>query len=108
MRLNGFKDEDSPTIAYGEVSHVDLREMSEYISKLTAAGLLMPDERLEEFLRDIAGLPAAEEGAPRPQPAQPETPEPKTTKPENGEADAAELQQSEQTAANAENAAEGN
>ena len=108
MRLNGFKDEDSPTIAYGEVSHVDLREMSEYISKLTAAGLLMPDERLEEFLRDIAGLPAAEDGAPRPQPAQPETPEPKTTKPENGEADAAELQQSEQTAANAENAAEGN
>lgn len=107
MRLNGFSDEDSPRIAYGEVSHVDLRELSEYISKLTAAGLLMPDERLEEFLREVAGLPAAEEGAPRaPAPAQ--KPEPKTTTPETEESDAAEVQQNQQTPASAESAAEGN
>lgn len=107
MRLNGFNDEDSPRIAYGEVSHVDLRELSEYISKLTAAGLLMPDERLEEFLREVAGLPAAEEGAPRaPAPAQ--KPEPKTTTPETEESDAAEVQQNQQTPASAESAAEGN
>lgn len=107
MRLNGFNDEDSPRIAYGEVSHVDLRELSEYISKLTAAGLLMPDERLEEFLREVAGLPAAEEGETR-APAPPKKPEPKTTTPETEESDAAEVQQNQQTAASAESAAEGN
>lgn len=95
MRLNGFKDEDSPKIVYGEVSHVDLRELGEYISKLTAAGILMPDERLEEFLRDVAGLPAPDETLanrdfPRPEPM-PQQPEP-----ESEEQDAADLQQSEQ------------
>lgn len=108
MRLNGFKDEDSPRIVYGEVSHIDLRELGEYISKLTAAGILMPDERLEEFVREAAGLPAPDENAaPREQPAPPQ-PKPEATTPDTGESDAAEIQQSEQQPAKAESAQESN
>lgn len=107
MRLNGFSDEDAPKIVYGEVSHVDLRELSEYIGKLTAAGILMPDERLEEFLREVAGLPMAEEGATR-APVTPNPPKPENETPKVEETDAAEVQQNEQTPASAESAAEGN
>jgi phage gp29-like protein len=112
MRLNGWKDEDSPKIVYGEVSHVDLRELAEYMSKLTAAGLLMPDDRLEEFLRDVAGLPAADDSSaarearnPKDESRGPDgkfAPKPKKEEPTSEEPDAADIQTDAQDSAAAE------
>jgi hypothetical protein len=46
-----------PYLAYGEVAQVDLAELSDYVQKLTASGALTPDEKLEEYLREVSGLP---------------------------------------------------
>ena len=60
MKLNGLDASRAPFLTYGEVSHIDLSEISDYISKLATAGVLMPDPKLEDYLRDLAGLPPAE------------------------------------------------
>jgi len=61
MRLNGLAPQEIPRLTYGEVSHVDLGEISDFVQKLTAAGALVPDGRLEDYLRSVSGLPPAEE-----------------------------------------------
>jgi phage gp29-like protein len=60
LKLNGMDGTRCPYIAYGEVSHVDLTEISDFVTKLATAGVLMPDPKLEDYLRDLAGLPPAE------------------------------------------------
>lgn len=60
LNLNGIKAEKLPYLTYGDVAQVELTELGDFIQKLTAAGALTPDEKLEEYLRDIAGLPPME------------------------------------------------
>jgi hypothetical protein len=60
MKLNGMDASRAPFLTYGEVSHVDLTEISDFVTKLATAGVLMPDPKLEDYLRDLAGLPPAE------------------------------------------------
>lgn len=60
MKLNSMDTELTPYITYGQVSSVDLGELADYVQKLTAAGVLMPDEKLEAYLREQASLPPAE------------------------------------------------
>lgn len=60
MKLNGLDISRTPYLTYGEVSHVDLTEISDFVSKLTQAGVLAPDPKLEDYLRELAGLPPAE------------------------------------------------
>jgi phage gp29-like protein len=60
LKLNGMNTELCPYLTYGQVSHVDLGELADYVQKLTSAGLLMPDENLEAYLREQASLPPAE------------------------------------------------
>lgn len=60
LQLNGIKVEKAPYLTYGDVAKVELTELGDFIQKLTAAGALTPDEKLEEYLRDIAGLPPME------------------------------------------------
>lgn len=60
LKLNGMNTELSPSLGYGEVSSVDLTELSDYVKKLVEAGALMPDEKLEAYLREQASLPPAE------------------------------------------------
>ncbi len=57
LRLNGIKADRSPSVAYSEVSHVDLAELADYVSKMTTAGVFSPDPSLEDHLRELAGLP---------------------------------------------------
>lgn len=80
LALNGLSPSEMPFLAYGEVAHVDLAEVSDFVQKLTAAGAIMPDERLEEYLRQVAGLPPAMERpdidpGPTAMPAKPEAAE---------------------------------
>ena len=59
MKLNSMDTELTPYVTYGQVSSVDLGELADYVQKLTAAGVLMPDEKLEAYLREQASLPPA-------------------------------------------------
>ena len=60
LKLNGMNPEVAPYLSYGEVSSVDLNELSNYVQKLIGAGALTPDENLEAYLREQASLPPAE------------------------------------------------
>jgi len=60
LKLNGMDVSRAPYLNYGEVSHVDLAEISDFVTKLAQAGVLMPDPKLEDYLRELAGLPPAE------------------------------------------------
>lgn len=60
LRLNGVTPDTAPYLTYGEISHVDLTEISDFASKLTQAGIITADPTLEGYLRDLAGLPPAE------------------------------------------------
>ena len=59
LKMNGMKIGSTPQLVYSEVSHIDLTEIADYVSKLTTAGAITPDEEMEEFLRGLAGLPMA-------------------------------------------------
>lgn len=61
LKLNGMDLTKAPTLTYGEVSHVDLAALADYVDKLVSAGAIMPDPDLEEFLRETANLPPAED-----------------------------------------------
>lgn len=60
LQMNGMSVDAPPRLAYGEVAHVDIAEVADFVQKLAAAGALMPDASLEEYLRQVAGLPPAE------------------------------------------------
>jgi hypothetical protein len=60
LKLNGMDVARAPYITYGEVSHVDLNEIAGFVGNLVQTGAIVPDPKLEEYLRDLAGLPPAE------------------------------------------------
>jgi hypothetical protein len=58
-KLNGIPEENWPIFFTDKPEQVDLGRLGAYINALSASGMvLFPDEDLEEYLRDIAGLPA--------------------------------------------------
>jgi hypothetical protein len=60
LKYNGMNPQLAPKLAYGDVASVDLTEIADFVQKLTASGAITPDERLEQYLRDIANLPPSE------------------------------------------------
>lgn len=63
MRFNGMDPARAPQLTYGEVAHIDLAEIADYVTKLANAGILVADPNLEDYLRDLASLPPAEHDA---------------------------------------------
>ena len=61
LRINGVDPALAPTIAYTAPRAPDLDTISNYVSRLATAGALMPDDNLDEYLREIGGLPTEEE-----------------------------------------------
>ncbi len=58
--LNGLDRELMPKLAPGRVAPVDLAELGQYIQQLSQSAMpLFPDEGLEDYLRDVGGLPEA-------------------------------------------------
>lgn len=66
LKLNGMDTSRSPLLTYGDIGAVDLSVLGEFIAKVTQAGALVPDEGLEDWLRDVANLPPADHSAPMP------------------------------------------
>lgn len=60
LRLNGVPEDLFPTLNYQPPRNIDLGEIAEYVSKLTAAGALLPDDEMGGYLRALAGIPAEE------------------------------------------------
>lgn len=58
LEMNGMNLELAPELVHGDIETPDLKDLAEYISKLSAAGMtLFPDDNLENVLRSYAGLP---------------------------------------------------
>lgn len=53
--FNGITD--YPKLTHGDVESPDLKDLSAYIKELTGCGVIMPDEDLEDYARQIAKLP---------------------------------------------------
>jgi hypothetical protein len=62
MTMNGVPPELWPKLAHGDIETPELKEMMSYVVGLTDSGVLVPDERLELRMREIAGLPMPEDG----------------------------------------------
>ena len=65
LKLNGMDTRRCPKIKPGEITHVDLGVLGDFISKMAAAGAMQPDINLDNYLRELANLPkrSEEEGA---------------------------------------------
>lgn len=58
FRLNGFAVKKLPELKHGPVETPDLKELGEYIQRLSGSGVpLFPDDNLENYLRQVAKLP---------------------------------------------------
>jgi hypothetical protein len=57
MSLNGFDTARCPNLTYGQVNAIDLNELGGFLANLSTAQLLTPDNNLEDYLRELAGLP---------------------------------------------------
>jgi len=53
--FNGITD--YPTLTHGDVEAPNLKDLSAYIKELTGCGVIMPDEALEDYVREAANLP---------------------------------------------------
>jgi len=61
LQINAIQTETPPRLVPGDVETVDLRELGQYITSVGGAGLLMPDDDLENHLRQAANLPMKKE-----------------------------------------------
>jgi hypothetical protein len=61
MTLNGVPPENWPKLAHGDIESPELKEIANYVVSLTDSGIIVPDERLELRMREIAGLPLPED-----------------------------------------------
>jgi hypothetical protein len=62
MRLNGQMDRaEYPRFSFGPVSRPRLAELGDFLQKTASAAVVMPDRTLENYIREQAGLPEAED-----------------------------------------------
>lgn len=48
---------DYPKLAHGDVENADIQKLAAYIKDMTGVGILVPDDGLEDYVREAAGLP---------------------------------------------------
>ena len=65
MRLNNFPEGNFPALAYDDVELPNLAEMAGALGSLVGAGVLTPDDKLEEYMREFANLPATDSASAR-------------------------------------------
>jgi hypothetical protein len=56
--------EECPKLVFGQVDHIDLAVLGGFIKNMTDAGVITTDETLEDFVRELASLPPADEPDP--------------------------------------------
>lgn len=60
MKLNNMDVSRLPVLVYGDVARVDVAEIADYVSKLANSGMIISDPNLEDYLREVGGLPPAD------------------------------------------------
>jgi len=60
MKLNNMDTARQPQLVYGDVARIDIAEIADYVSKLANSGMIISDPNLEDYLRDVGGLPPAD------------------------------------------------
>ncbi len=48
---------DYPRLAHGEVDQAEISEVSTFLKDMVGMGIIVPDDELEEYVRDIGNLP---------------------------------------------------
>lgn len=48
---------DYPKLTHGDVEDTDLGPLGDFVAKMAAAGMIVPDEEIEDYLREVSGLP---------------------------------------------------
>jgi hypothetical protein len=66
LKLNGMDTARCPHLTYGDIGAVDLTVIADFVQKVSSAGAIIPDEGLEDWLRDLAGLPPSDHLSPLP------------------------------------------
>lgn len=47
----------NPKLAHGDIENADIQKLASYIKDMTGVGILVPDDGLEDYVREAAGLP---------------------------------------------------
>jgi hypothetical protein len=62
FRLNGSPIKEFPKLVTGDIETVDLEALGDYVQKLSGSGAaLFPDDKLENHLRQAAGMPGKDQ-----------------------------------------------
>lgn len=61
LKLNGMDAENPPELVFGDVKQVDLVGLGTFLKSMTDAGIIVPDQTLEEYVRDLINLPPIDE-----------------------------------------------
>ena len=61
--LEGWDPKNVPTLQYTDIESVDLDVYGTFIEKMTKAGVIIPDDLLEEAVRKESGLPESSTGS---------------------------------------------
>lgn len=61
---------DYPTLEHGDVEGADIQALAAYIKDMTGVGVLVPDDHLEDYVREAAGLPERLDDGTDPNPRQ--------------------------------------
>jgi len=74
LRLNGVSVEEMPMLTHGKIGKINLGTLGEFVSKMSGSSVIVPDNDLEQHIRQQADLPLrSDEMAPRSmEPAQPQ------------------------------------
>lgn len=62
---------DYPQLTHGDIEGPDIEALAAFIEKMTGVGVLIPDEGIEDFVREAGGLPERLESEPRKTPERP-------------------------------------
>lgn len=96
---------DYPELKHGDIEHEDIQKLAAYIRDMTGVGVLIPDDGLEEYVRQAANLPDRTENTRevslerQNQKNQSEPPEPEVTPGEGDDTGPEELSEEEMQAA---------
>jgi hypothetical protein len=74
MVLNGFRLTKKPTLKPSDLTQPQLDDIAEGLSRIMTAGGIVPDAGLEAYLRELGGLPEAEQPEEAPAPPAPPVP----------------------------------
>lgn len=62
---------DYPTLEHGDIESADIQALAAYIKDMTGVGILIPDDGIEDYVREVAGLPERLDDGTDPNPRQP-------------------------------------